>query len=86
MHPTVWPQQKWAENWGGELGPHLAQCGLDQGPTPSAALIHSAVWPQWTWAENWGRGLGPLFGEGELGPHLTQCGQDRGLPACQVSS
>ena len=42
MHPTVWPQQKWAENWGGgsaaflggELGPHLAQCDLGHGPPP----------------------------------------------------
>ena len=33
---------------GGKLGPHLAQCGLDQGLTsmPSAILIHPAVWPQ----------------------------------------
>jgi len=35
IHPAIWPQQIWAENWGGlctfgegELGPHLAQCGL----------------------------------------------------------
>jgi len=41
IHPAVWPQQTWAKNWGlfpffwgGELGPHLAQCGLDQGPPP----------------------------------------------------
>ena len=31
---AIWPQQIWAENWGGcaplgegELGPHLTQCG-----------------------------------------------------------
>jgi len=41
IHPVVWPQQTWAENWGpvptfwgGELGPHLAQCGLGRGLTP----------------------------------------------------
>jgi len=36
MHPAVWPQRTWAENWGGcaplgegELGPHhLTQCRL----------------------------------------------------------
>ena len=38
IHPAVWPQQTWAENWaatcpfeGVELGPHLAQCGLGRG-------------------------------------------------------
>jgi len=40
IHPAVWPQQTWAENWGavplseGELGPHLTQCGLGQGLPP----------------------------------------------------
>ena len=33
IHPAIWPQQTWAENWGlcpfgeGKLGPHLTQCG-----------------------------------------------------------
>ena len=33
IHAVIWPQQIWAENWGlcpfggGELGPHLTQCG-----------------------------------------------------------
>jgi len=39
IHPAVWPQQTWAENWGGrlcpfeggELGPHLTQCGQGRG-------------------------------------------------------
>ena len=35
IHPAVWPQQISAENWGlcpfgGELGPHLTQCGVDR--------------------------------------------------------
>jgi len=50
---------------GGELGPRLAHCSLDQAwpaSVPSAILIHPAVWVQWTWAENWGRGLCPLGG------------------------
>ena len=41
IHPAVWPQQTWAENWGGlwpplggELGLHLAQCGLGRGIPP----------------------------------------------------
>jgi len=41
IHPAIWPQQMWAENWGspppfggGELGPqtpHLTQCGYGGG-------------------------------------------------------
>ena len=38
IHPAVWQQLKWAENWGccaplgeGELGPHLIQCGRGRG-------------------------------------------------------
>jgi len=40
IHPAIWPQQIWAENWGlcpfaaEELGPHLAQCGQGQGLPP----------------------------------------------------
>jgi len=56
IHPAIWPQQTWAENWGicpfflgGELGPHLTQCGLGKTylhtkwhPNPSnlLAIIH----------------------------------------------
>jgi len=39
IHPVVWPQQTWAENWRGlcpflgkgKLGPNLTQCGLGPG-------------------------------------------------------
>ena len=39
IHQTIWPQQIWAENWGGgcvplgegDLDPHLTQCGQDRG-------------------------------------------------------
>jgi len=38
IHPAVWPQQTWAENWGalppfgeGKLGPNLTQCCLGRG-------------------------------------------------------
>ena len=41
VHPAVWPQQTWTENWGlfpfvdeGELGPHLKQCGRGRGLPP----------------------------------------------------
>jgi len=41
IDPAIWPQHIWAKNcgaqpsfWEGELGPHLAQCGLDRGPLP----------------------------------------------------
>jgi len=36
---------------GGELGPHLTQCGQGRGLAtfmPSFILIHSTVWPQYT--------------------------------------
>jgi len=42
IHPAVWQQQTWAENWmvvppfwGGELGPHLTQCRLGRGLPPT---------------------------------------------------
>ena len=37
IHPAIWPQQIWAEGWGlcafggGELGPHVTQCGQGRG-------------------------------------------------------
>ena len=38
IHPAIWQQQIWAENWGlrpllgkGQLGPHLTQCGQGRG-------------------------------------------------------
>jgi len=39
IHPAVWPQQTWAENWGGGcapvwVGPHLTQCGKGRGLPP----------------------------------------------------
>ena len=38
IYPAVWPQQTWTENWGcarlGGVGPHLIQCGPDQGLPP----------------------------------------------------
>ena len=41
IHPAVWPQQTWAENWGllcpffwRGLGPHLTQCGLGRDLPP----------------------------------------------------
>jgi len=38
---------------GGELGPHLTQCGLHRGlPLYHVALIHPVVWPQHTRAES----------------------------------
>jgi len=54
VHPAIWPQQTWTENWGGcapflegELGPHLTQCARPR-PTsvPSGILIHPDVWSQ----------------------------------------
>ena len=69
IHVAVWPQQTWAEKWGArvplfkeELGPHVTQCGPDQGlpSPPSGTLIHAAVWPQYV-GQNWGC-CAPLVG------------------------
>ena len=64
--------------WRGELGPHLAQCGLDRGPPPcqlrssSIQLFdHSGHGPKI------GVGSAPSL-EGELGRHLTQTCLGRG--------
>jgi len=56
IHPTIWPQQTWAENWG--LHPFLgARAGSPSNTvwpgskptcTPSYMLIHPTVWPQYT--------------------------------------
>jgi len=36
IHPAVWPQQTWVEDWGlpgeGKLGPYLTQCGRGRSP------------------------------------------------------
>ena len=55
IHTAVWPQSTWAENlgapppfWGGELGPHLTQCGRGRGlrakfhldPSNRLATVH----------------------------------------------
>jgi len=63
IHPAIWSQQIWAENWGlcpfGEgdlLGPHLTQCGHAAPRStscltcmPSFILIHpTVVWPHST--------------------------------------
>jgi len=79
IHPAVWPQQTWAENWaavppfgGGELGPHLTQCVVGRG-LPSYQV---ASWSKQPFGYNRhgpksGGLVCPLFGEGEMGPHLT---------------
>jgi len=86
IHRAIWPQQIWAENWGG--GPGFLSNTMWPGPRPtcmpSFVLIHPAVWPPQTWTENWG--VCPLFGERELGPHLGQRGLGWDLPPYQVGA
>ena len=55
IHPAIWPQQIWAENWElctfveGKLGPHSTMWpGPRPTSTPSGILIHPTVWPQLT--------------------------------------
>jgi len=56
IHPAVWPQQTWAENWGamrllkGRAGSpsNAVWPGPRPTPIPSAILIHPTIWPQYT--------------------------------------
>ena len=89
IHPAIWPQQIWTENWGcaplgeGELGPHLAECSL--------AYLHA----KWHFGLSSRRGdnrhgpkiggSAPFWGRGAGSPPNTMW-QGRGLPACQHSS
>jgi len=80
MHPAVWPQQKWAENW-------------EEGSAPFwkggwVSIKHNVIWAEAYFHTKWhldpcshlattdmGRKLRgcALLGEGEVGPNLTQC-------------
>jgi len=78
IYPAIWPQQTWAENWGGcaplKRGSgspsNTMWPGLRPTSIPRSILIHSAVWPQYI-RQKVGGCCTPFFG-GELGPHLTQ--------------
>jgi len=82
IHPAVWPQWTWAENWGGGSAPFLGRGAgspsntKSTGPSPSSIssgiLIHAAIWPQQIWAENWGRlHSPPPLGRGDGSPSNT---------------
>jgi len=82
-----------AENWGapspfgeGELGPHLAQCGLGW-DLPSCQVVSWSTQP--SSHNRHGPKIGgsaPFSGRGELGPHLTQCWFGLGFSLYQVAS
>jgi len=55
IHPAIWPQQIWAENWwlcpfGGRETGSPSNTMWPRRPTcvPSFILIHPTVWPQYT--------------------------------------
>ena len=58
IHPAVWPQQTWAENWGEGLWPFggggagSPSNTMWRGPRPTSSpsfiWIHPTVWPQYT--------------------------------------
>jgi len=56
IHPAIWPQQTWAENWEAvplrERGAGSPTNTMWPGPrptcVPSFILIHRTVWPQYT--------------------------------------
>jgi len=73
--------------WGGELGPHLTQCGQDQGPPPCQVPPCSIqLFSDNRHEPKIGEGALSLFSGGGLGPHLTQCRLGRRLPPYQVAS
>ena len=84
VHPGIWPQWTWAENWeggsatfwrGGAGSPSNTKSpGLRPISTPSG---HNRYGPK--------IGGFVTLGEGRW-VHTWQCGQGRGLPACHVSS
>ena len=94
IHEAIWPQQIWAEKWGGGCaplgevgaGPHLIQSRLGRDLPPYQVTSWSMKpFGRNRYGPKIGEGVVPLSGR-ELGPHLTQCSQGQGLPACQVSS
>ena len=56
IHPALWPQQTWPENWGCVLfslrGAGFQSKQMWPGPRPTSVpnfiLIHPTVWPQYT--------------------------------------
>jgi len=50
IHPAVWPEQTWAENWGlcpfggGRMCPQVTQCGPDRG-LPPYQVVSKSVQP-----------------------------------------
>ena len=91
LHPAVWPQQTWAENWGlcpfreWDLVPILHN--VARAETYLRAKFHldpSSRLGTIDTAENLG-GLCRFFKEVELRPHLTQCRLGRGLSSYHVA-
>jgi len=79
MHTALWPQQTWAESWGGCCGPlwggkragspYVTQCGLGRGLRPYQVASYSMQpFGHNTWAKTGGAVPLPLGGRGL---HLT---------------
>jgi len=91
IHPAVWSQQTWTENWGcarfsgGGSWRTAATNTKSPEPTPTSIpcsiLIHPAIWPQQTLAENWG--LCPFEG-GKAGSPSNTMWQGP-MPTCTPS-
>ena len=92
IHPAIWPQQIWAENWGGGSAPflrrRLTQCRLDRGLPPYGTKWHLDASSRLATIEidrKLGRGCAPFLG-GERGPYRRQCRLGLGVPPYQVAS
>jgi len=90
IHPAVWPQQTWAENWGRAVPPFL-------GRESWVPMYHNVAWAEAYLHTKWhldpcsrlatvdmGRKLGAVpLGDGDLGLHLTLWPGPR--PTCMPS-
>ena len=87
IHTAVWPQQTWAENWGGLLcpfwrgelwGSHLTQCGHGRGPPPYQVTSCPCRCLDTTdMCRKFSGCCAPFVVGAES--HLTECGLGRGL-------
>ena len=87
IHPAIWTQQIWAENWGGAVPlwrkgsspPNTMWPGPRPTCMPSFILIHPTVWPQYTTARDRQDRNGliaqgePFYKRSPRNPPVTSC-------------
>ena len=89
IHPAVWPQYTWAENWGraplGGVGSPSNTTAWAKAYLPTMCHLEpSTIWPQQICAENWG--LCPFWRRGSWVPNSPSNTKWPGLrPTCTPS-